>query len=161
MKTSVVELAVVLPCLNEADNLRSLLPKVRQVLEDIRASHRIYVIDGGSTDDTVGVAHALGAVVIPQRGNGYGGAIRTAFEDINARWLLTMDADFSHHPVFIKYLFARRHEGEIIIASRYAAQGYAEMPWTRKFLSYTLNCVRQDIKPPCPRPVQRVPVVPP
>jgi len=103
MKTSVVELAVVLPCLNEADNLRSLLPKVR--------------------------------------GNGYGGAIRTAFEDINARWLLTMDADFSHHPVFIKYLFARRHEGEIIIASRYAAQGYAEMPWTRKFLSYTLNWV--------------------
>ena len=73
------------------------------------------------------------------RGNGYGGAIRTAFEDINARWLLTMDAVFYHR--CLSSICLRRHEGEIIIASRYAAQGYAEMPWTRKFLSYTLNWV--------------------
>lgn len=141
METRVVELAVVLPCLNEANNLRSLLPKVKEVLEDLDCTHEVYVIDGGSADDTVEVARSLGAVVIPQRGKGYGGAIKTAFEDINATWLLTMDADFSHHPVFIKYLYARRHEGEIVIASRYAAQGYGEMPWTRKFLSYTLNRV--------------------
>ena len=44
-------------------------------------------------------------------------------------------------PGIIKYLFARRHEGEIIIASRYVSQGYGEMPWSRKFLSSTLNWV--------------------
>lgn len=141
MDTNVAELAVVLPCLNEADNLRMLLPKIGEVLSTLEVTHRVYVIDGGSTDETVSVARDLGATVIPQRGNGYGGAIRTAFEDIHATWLLTMDADFSHHPVFIKYLFARRKEGEIIIASRYAAQGYGEMPWSRKILSYTLNRV--------------------
>ena len=141
MDTRAVEFAVVLPCLNEADNLRSLLPKVREVLEGLECTHEIFVIDGGSRDNTVEVARSLGASVIMQRGKGYGGAIRTAFEDVNATWLLTMDADFSHHPVFIKYLYARRHEGEIVIASRYTAQGYGEMPWTRKFLSYTLNRV--------------------
>jgi dolichol-phosphate mannosyltransferase len=141
MDTNVAELAVVLPCLNEAGNLHMLLPKIREVLSTLGTTHQVYVIDGGSTDDTVSVAESLGVVVIRQRGGGYGGAIRTAFEDIRATWLLTMDADFSHHPVFIKYLFARRHEGEIIIASRYAAQGYGEMPWSRKVLSYTLNRV--------------------
>ncbi len=141
METPMVELAVVLPCLNEADNLRGLLPKVAEVLTDLSAPCKVYVIDGGSMDNTVEVARSLGAVVIPQRGYGYGGAIRTAFEEINAPWLLTMDADFSHHPVFIKYLFARRHQGEIIIASRYVAQGYGEMPWSRKLLSSTLNWV--------------------
>ncbi len=141
MERNVVELAVVLPCLNEADNLRSLLPKIGEVLAELETTYHVYVIDGGSRDDTVEAARALGALVIRQRGTGYGGAIRTAFEDINAEWLLTMDADFSHHPVFIKYLFERRHEGEIIIASRYVPQGYGEMPWSRKFLSYTLNRV--------------------
>lgn len=141
METSALDLAVVLPCLNEADNLRTLLPKIKEVLVGLGITYQVYVIDGGSTDNTVEVARAAGTVVITQRGKGYGGAIRTAFEDINARWLLTMDADFSHHPVFIKYLYARRQEGEIIIASRYVAQGYGEMPWSRKFLSSTLNWV--------------------
>ena len=141
MKSNPVELAIVLPCLNEGDNLRTLLPKIKEVLADLGATHQIFVIDGGSTDTTVEVAGALGAHVIVQRGRGYGGALRTAFEEINATWVLTMDADFSHHPVFIKYMFARRKEAEIIIASRYTAQGYGEMPWTRKLLSGALNKV--------------------
>lgn len=135
------ELAIVLPCLNEADNLCLLVPKINEVVSSMSISYRIFVIDGGSTDNTVSVAQSLGATVIPQRGAGYGGAIRTAFEDIETRWLLTMDADFSHHPVFIKYLFARRYEGEIIIASRFTPQGYGEMAWSRKILSGSLNRV--------------------
>ncbi len=136
-----LELAVVLPCLNEADNLRGLLPRIGEALRHIPATSAVYVIDGGSHDDTVAVARELGAEVLRQRGNGYGGAIKTAFQDIEAAYLLTMDADFSHHPVFIRYLYERRNEAEIIIASRYAPQGHAEMHWTRQVLSGILNTV--------------------
>lgn len=140
-----LDLAIVLPCLNEADNLRGLLPRIRETLSHIPAASAIYVVDGGSTDDTVAVARALGAQVLQQRGSGYGGAIKTAFEDIEATYLLTMDADFSHHPVFIRYLYERRHEAEIIIASRYVPQGHAEMHWTRKILSGILNIVFRNV----------------
>jgi glycosyltransferase involved in cell wall biosynthesis len=140
-----LDLAIVLPCLNEADNLRGLLPRIVEALRLIPASAAIYVIDGGSHDDTVAVAEHLGATVIQQRGSGYGGAIKTAFEDIEATYLLTMDADFSHHPVFIRYLYERRNEAEIIIASRYAPQGHAEMHWTRKILSGILNTVFRNV----------------
>ena len=140
-----LDLAIVLPCLNEADNLRGLLPRIRETLCHIPAKAAIYVIDGGSHDDTVSVAQDLGAEVLQQRGSGYGGAIKTAFEDIEAAYLLTMDADFSHHPVFIRYLYERRNEAEIIIASRYAPQGHAEMAWTRKVLSGILNVVFRNV----------------
>ncbi|NLN93324.1 MAG: methyltransferase domain-containing protein [Candidatus Hydrogenedens sp.] len=136
-----LELAVVLPCLNEGDNLRLLLPRIRSVLDDLATNSHIFVIDGGSSDDTVRTATDFGATVISQRGRGYGGAIRTAFEDIQARWLLTMDADFSHHPVLIKYLFVRRHDAEIVIASRHVYQGYGDMPLSRRILSGSLNRV--------------------
>lgn len=140
-----LDLAIVLPCLNEADNLRGLLPRIRETLSHIPAASAIYVVDGGSRDATVAVAHELGAEVLQQRGSGYGGAIKTAFEDIEATYLLTMDADFSHHPVFIRYLYERRHEAEIIIASRYVPQGHAEMHWTRKMLSGILNIVFRNV----------------
>ncbi|HOH43861.1 MAG TPA: bifunctional glycosyltransferase/class I SAM-dependent methyltransferase [Candidatus Hydrogenedentes bacterium] len=139
--SSTMDLAVVLPCLNEGANLRLLLPRIQTVLADLAASSHIYVIDGGSSDDTVTTAEAFGATVIIQRGKGYGGAIRTAFEDIQATWLLTMDADFSHHPVCIKYLFSRRYDAEVVIASRHVYQGYGDMPLSRRILSGSLNRV--------------------
>ncbi len=136
-----IALAVVLPCLNEAANLRELLPRITDALRNIPAPCAVYVVDGGSTDDTVATAQAHGAQVIQQRGRGYGGALKTAFEDIDAAYLLTMDADFSHHPVFIQYLYERRNDAEVIIASRYVSQGHAEMHWTRRLLSTLLNAV--------------------
>jgi len=140
-----LDLAVVLPCLNEGDNLRGLLPRISEALRHIPASSAVYVVDGGSSDDTVSVARELGAHVLRQRGNGYGGAIKTAFEDIEAAYLLTMDADFSHHPAFIRRLYERRNEAEIIIASRYISQGHAEMRWSRKILSAILNLAFRNV----------------
>jgi glycosyltransferase involved in cell wall biosynthesis len=133
--------AVVIPCLNEAPNLEVLLPKIKRILAETRIPAEVYVIDGNSTDETVSTARRLGAHVIPQRGRGYGGAIKTAFEDIDATYLITIDADGSHPPSILKYLYAARHDAEIIIASRWMSQGYAEMPFSRWILSRILNAV--------------------
>jgi len=131
--------SVVLPCLNEAANLQTLLPQVHAVLQTLHIPASVYVVDGGSTDNTVEVAERHGATVIPQRGEGYGGAIRTAFEDIDSTYIITLDADCSHHPAILKYLYESRHEAQIVIASRYVEQGFAEMPWLRRMLSAVLN----------------------
>lgn len=59
------QIAVIIPALNEADNLRWLLPELVQ-------RYRVIVVDNGSTDDTAQVARSLGAEVqhCPQRGYG-------------------------------------------------------------------------------------------
>lgn len=131
--------AVVIPCLNEAENLEALLPRVRTVIGGFDLPAEVYVIDGGSTDGTVAAAERHGARVIRQRGTGYGGALKTAFEDIRADYLITLDADYSHHPAILKYLYAMRDRADIVIASRYISQGHAEMPFSRKILSRILN----------------------
>ena len=50
-----------------------------------------------------------------------------------------MDADLSHRPVFIDEFWKRRHEADVLIASRYVTGGRAEMSLLRRFLSLVLN----------------------
>src|SRR5438874_13790873 len=50
-----------------------------------------------------------------------------------------MDADFTHHPEFIRTLWLRREAGEVLIGSRYVAGAVASMPLSRRLLSRTLN----------------------
>jgi dolichol-phosphate mannosyltransferase len=134
-----IELAVVIPALNEATNLDRLLPRIHSVLSRMRLRTAVYVVDGGSEDETSAVVARQGATLLRQRGKGYGGALRTAFEDIEAESILTLDADFSHHPAIIEYLYALRDRADIVIASRYIRGGNAGMPWGRLALSYILN----------------------
>ena len=132
-------LAVVIPCLDEAENLETLLPQVHAILAELAVSSAVFVIDGGSADASAEVAQRHGAAVIRQRGQGYGGAIKTAFEDIEAEWILTLDADCSHRPAIVRYLFAVRDSADIVIASRFMRQGHAQMPRLRGLLSRILN----------------------
>jgi SAM-dependent methyltransferase len=50
-----------------------------------------------------------------------------------------MDADLSHRPVFLDEFWKRRHEAEVLVASRYVASGRADMGWFRRLLSHILN----------------------
>jgi ubiquinone/menaquinone biosynthesis C-methylase UbiE len=52
-----------------------------------------------------------------------------------------MDADLSHSPKFVKDVFGRRHEADLIIASRYVSGGDYQMPLSRAILSRVLNQV--------------------
>jgi dolichol-phosphate mannosyltransferase len=52
-----------------------------------------------------------------------------------------MDADLSHRPIVARDLWSARHQGEIVIASRYTGGGSASMPFGRRLLSEVLNLV--------------------
>ena len=133
------ELAIAIPCLNEAKNLEVLLPQLQETIRHFAIPARLYVIDGGSQDNTAEVAKRFGATPIRQRGTGYGGAIRTAIEDLDSEYLLTLDGDCSHPPALVNYLYQARADADIVIASRYIPQGYARMSWPRLVLSRALN----------------------
>lgn len=134
-----VELSVVIPALNEGPNLALLLPELAQVLENAGISHEILIITRNADELTRDIAAGNGARVIEQTKRGYGGALSAAFENAAGAYVLTMDADLSHRPTFIRDMWRERCNAEVIIASRYVPGGSAEMPGMRYFLSRTLN----------------------
>jgi dolichol-phosphate mannosyltransferase len=137
--TERAELSVVIPVWNERENLEHLLPTVHGVLLRLGAPAEIIVVDGGSADGSAEAARRHGARVIQQTERGYGGALLAGFAAAQGRYLLTMDADLSHPPVFIEEFWRRRDEAEVLIASRYVPGGKAQMSRFRRILSVILN----------------------
>ena len=133
------DLSIIIPALNEGPNLALLLPEVRAVVDSLGISWEILIVTGEADALTVEAATANGAVVLKQEERGYGGALVTGFRAAHGAYLLTMDADLSHRPEFIRDLWRCRQSGEVVIASRYVEGGVARMPVLRYLLSRVIN----------------------
>src|SRR5437773_11901529 len=132
-------LSLVIPALNEAANLEWILPVLAKALSALGPTHEIIVVDGGSTDGTQEIVRKHGARLLSQKLPGFGGAYRAGFEQARGEYVITLDADGSHDPKFLKDLWAARGDGDVVIASRYVQGGAAEMPATRRVMSRILN----------------------
>lgn len=134
-----MDLSIIIPTYNEGENIRELLQGIKAVVQELNNNYEIMVVDGGSTDGTERYAGDAGAAVYRQRLLGYGNALKEGFEIAKGEYIITMDADLSHEPGYIKDLWDKRDEAELVIASRYVKGGKADMPLGRKFLSIFLN----------------------
>lgn len=132
-------LSIVVPVLNERENVERLLPRTRAVLQTIECSYEIVVVDGGSTDGTAAAAEVGGARVVVQTLPGYGGALREGLATARGTYVLTLDADLSHDPNFIVKLWRNRDRAAVVIASRYIKGGVAYVPRHRLLLSRAVN----------------------
>ena len=135
------ELSVVVPALNEAENLRTFLPLLREALAKRNEGFEILVINDGAPDGTGEVCRENGVALHEQQGPGYGGALRTGFREARGKYILTLDADLSHSPVFIGPMLEAAAQSDIVIASRYVPGGTAEMSAVRLALSRVLNAL--------------------
>ena len=136
-----IDLSVVVPAIDEEHNIPGLIERVSKVMDRLEKSYEILVVDGGSRDQTVEKATAAGARVVRQRGKGYGGALRTGFQEARGNHIFTMDADLSHEPEFFLRMWECRDQAEVVIASRYVSGASADMSFFRYFLSRILNGV--------------------
>jgi dolichol-phosphate mannosyltransferase len=134
-----MDVSVVLPVLNECENLRVLIPRLHSLFAQLGVSHEIIAVDGGSTDGTREVAASFGARVIPERVKGYAGALSTGLDAARGDYVLTLDADMSHDPDFVAKMWRVRDEAEVIIASRYMRGGAAYTDFSRRITSQFLN----------------------
>jgi glycosyltransferase involved in cell wall biosynthesis len=89
--------SVVIPAMNEAQNLPHVLPLIPHWV------HEVLLVDGHSTDDTVDVARALcpDIRIIPQTGRGKGSALRSGFAAATGDIIVMLDADGSTNPAEI------------------------------------------------------------
>ena len=134
-----MDVSVILPVIDERENLAALIPRLKTLLGRERLSYEILVIDGGSHDGTQETASALGARVIPERRRGYAGATETGLAEARGDYILTLDADQSHDPEFVSRMWLARAQGDIVIASRYTRGGATYGSFSRRALSWILN----------------------
>jgi dolichol-phosphate mannosyltransferase len=134
-----MDISIILPVVNERDNLTLLIPRMRTLLEREGLDFEIVVIDGNSSDGTREVATELGARVLPERRRGYAGAMETGFAEARGDHVLTLDADMSHDLAFVRKMWRVRTQADIIIASRYVPGGATYTSFVRDWLSRVLN----------------------
>jgi len=134
-----LDLAIVIPAIDERENLELLIPGLWDVLGSIGVKAEIVVVDGGSSDGTERAAESRGARVVRQTEPGYGAALLTGFAATTAPYIVTMDADLSHRPSFIAEMWRSRDKAHVLIGSRYVPGGKAEMSALRRALSKILN----------------------
>jgi SAM-dependent methyltransferase len=88
-------------------------------------------------------AEALGAsyevVAVDATAQSFGDALRSGFARARAPHILTVDPDFAGPMTFLADLWARRHDAEIVIASRYEPGSRNAMPPLRAAGSAILN----------------------
>jgi hypothetical protein len=89
--------------------------------------------------DALGVASEIIAVPADPRGFGY--ELRSGLRQARGAYVITVDPDFSGPMTFLADLWARRHEAEVIVASRYVSGSRVNMPAARGAGSRVLNAV--------------------
>ena len=134
-----IDLSIVIPALNEAENLATLLPEINKIVESLGIQTEIIVVDECADDLTRLVTEQNHAELLCPSTKGYGMALFNGLKHARGSYMISMDADFSHPPVFIRDLWTERNSADIIIASRYVRGGQAVMPFSRYFLSRVLN----------------------
>ena len=87
--TTALDIAVILPCLNEAQIIEVVVKRARMILP----TAVIYVYDNGSDDGTFEAAKHAGAVVRSEPKRGKGNVVRRMFADIEADIFVMLDGD--------------------------------------------------------------------
>lgn len=120
--------AVIIPTYNESENLEQLV----HLLLALPLESQVIVVDDNSPDGTGQIADRLAAEdgrvhVIQRPGKlGLGTAYIAGFRQalfLGAECIVTMDADFSHHPRYIPSLVARSNGAQVVVGSRYVQGG--------------------------------------
>lgn len=116
-----VELSMVVPVLNEQNNIRTLYEEIQQALTE-RHSYEVIFVDDGSTDESFSVMAELhksdrGVRVIRFRTNfGQTAAMSAGFAYARGHIVIPIDADLQNDPADIPKLLAKLDEGYDIVS---------------------------------------------
>ena len=80
-------------------------------------------------------------IAVPADRRGFGHELRSGLRQARGTYVITVDPDFDGPMTFLGDLWARRHDAEVIVASRYVAGTRVNMPAGRKLGSRVLNAV--------------------
>src|SRR3954451_512623 len=140
-----VLVSVVIPCLNEEDNIERCVRLALETMESNGIRGEVVVADNASEDRSAELAAAAGARVIHEPRRGYGSAYLAGFAGARGRYIVMADADltydFAEIPRFVEHLEAG---ADLVMGDRMDQIQPGAMPWLHRYvgnpiLSGTLN----------------------
>ena len=137
-----IDLSVIIPVFNEAENLELLLPELIAELEDSGVSFEVLIVDDCSTDRTPDVIRSF--VAQDHRSRGFrlffntkkSGALAAGFREARGDILVTIDGDMQDIPKNIPLLLQEIHSGaDVVIGWKCRRQD----SWRKRQASHLFN----------------------
>lgn len=118
-----MKLSVVIPVMNEEDNIAPLFETVREALKDI--DYELIMVDDGSTDKTVKKMKELAdertKIIVFNRNFGQTTAMAAGIEEAKGELIVTLDGDLQNDPADIPMMIEKLEiEGWDLVAGRRA-----------------------------------------
>jgi glycosyltransferase involved in cell wall biosynthesis len=110
---------VIIPAFNEEEGISGLLETLKE--QELFDKYNFIVVDDGSTDQTAAVAGKYPVKVIRHAVNkGYGASLKTGIRKAATPYVITMDSDGQHNPVYLATIVDMLHEYDMVIGERSA-----------------------------------------
>src|SRR5262249_40189738 len=132
-------ISVVIPALNEAQNLHYVLPDIPPIVSEV------ILVDGYSTDGTIAVAQQLLPTIqiVKQTSKGKGNALKAGFAACTGDIIVMLDADGSADPNEIpRFVGALLQGNDFAKGSRFVKGGRSyDITHLRRLGNYGLSCL--------------------
>ncbi len=130
---TLIQVDLVLPCLNEAGALPWVLSRLPE-------GYRAIVVDNGSTDGSAAIAAAAGALVMHEERRGFGAAAHAGLLAATAPIVAFCDADASMDPRELPLVVdpVRAREADLVLGRRRASTPKA-WPWHNRIANTSLS----------------------
>ena len=135
------KIAVLIPCYNEEKTVEKVVKDARAALPEAT----IYVYDNNSSDRTVELAEAAGAVVRHEYMQGKGNVIRRMFREIDAECYIMVDGDDTYPMEYAPEMVEKvlNHNADMVVGDRLSTTYFTENK--RPFHNFGNSIVRNSI----------------
>jgi glycosyltransferase involved in cell wall biosynthesis len=117
---SLLELSILMPCLNEARTVGMCVTKALTYLAHRNIKGEVVVADNGSTDGSQAIAASLGARVVPVPSRGYGSALRAGMDAARGKFVIMGDSDDSYDFGDLDPFLSKLREGyQLVMGNRF------------------------------------------
>lgn len=138
-ETQRLRVSVVIPCLNEAENIEQCIAAARSALDRNGIAGEVVVADNASEDGSAELAEAAGARVVREPRRGYGSAYLAGFAAARGDYIVMGDADLTYDFDEIPRFLGELEDGaDMVIGDRMQNIHPGAMPWLHQYVGNPL-----------------------
>jgi glycosyltransferase involved in cell wall biosynthesis len=134
-KTDAPRVSVVIPCLNEAENIVECVTRAKTVMAEHGLTGEVIVADNASDDGSPELAKQAGALVVHEPRRGYGSAYLAGFAAARGEYVVMADADLTYDWSEIPKFVGKLDEGaQLVMGDRMDNIHPGAMPWLHRYV---------------------------